>query len=106
MAERMTQSDFVISAAGATTWEVACLGVPLMLMQTAENQATIMSTLIHLKAMFAITPTHLAVDIRQLESLNSTTLATLSNAIAKHSDGLGAARVVDVIEGETCCVVT
>lgn len=99
MAERMTQSDLVISAAGATTWEVACLGVPLMLMQTAENQATIMSSLLSLKAVLAIDPTHLVSSIRRLESLNSEKLIALSHAVRQLSDGLGATRVVEAVGG-------
>ena len=41
MAQLMAQSDFAIGAAGATTWERCCLGLPSMVLSMAENQVEI-----------------------------------------------------------------
>jgi len=45
MAELMAQSDWAISAAGTSTWEWCCLGVPTISIQLADNQKTIIETL-------------------------------------------------------------
>jgi len=41
IAEIMANSDFAIGAAGSTTWERCCLGLPSLLIVQAENQKTI-----------------------------------------------------------------
>jgi len=38
MAELISNSDLVISAAGSTIWEICCLGVPSILVIAADNQ--------------------------------------------------------------------
>jgi len=38
MAQRMADSDLAIGAAGSTSWERCCLGVPTMIVVLAENQ--------------------------------------------------------------------
>lgn len=43
MAELMSQADFAIGAAGSTTWERCCLGLPSMVVVLAENQQEIAS---------------------------------------------------------------
>jgi UDP-2,4-diacetamido-2,4,6-trideoxy-beta-L-altropyranose hydrolase len=45
MAELMANSDFSIGAAGATTWERCCLGVPSLLLVLADNQRKIAETI-------------------------------------------------------------
>lgn len=41
MAQRMADSDFAFGAAGSTSWERCCLGVPTMMVVLAENQLAI-----------------------------------------------------------------
>jgi len=41
MAEIMAWADIAISAAGSTAWELACMGVPSLLMVLAENQMSV-----------------------------------------------------------------
>lgn len=41
MADRMAQTDFSIGAAGSTTWERCCLGVPSLVVVLADNQQNI-----------------------------------------------------------------
>tara|TARA_B100002049_G_scaffold173089_1_gene130960 strand:- start:20593 stop:21633 length:1041 start_codon:yes stop_codon:yes gene_type:complete len=38
MARRMTEADFAIGAAGSTSWERCCLGLPTLTLILAENQ--------------------------------------------------------------------
>lgn len=41
MAKRMADSDLAIGAAGATSWERCCLGLPTILLVLARNQAVV-----------------------------------------------------------------
>lgn len=45
MSDLMYDCDFAIGAAGSTTWERCCLGMPSILLCIAENQRDIMSAL-------------------------------------------------------------
>ena len=38
MAQRMADSDLAIGAAGSTSWERCCLGLPTLMVVLAENQ--------------------------------------------------------------------
>ncbi len=41
IAKLMAKADFAVGAAGATTWERSCLGLPSLVFSTAENQVDI-----------------------------------------------------------------
>ncbi|MFD2190060.1 UDP-2,4-diacetamido-2,4,6-trideoxy-beta-L-altropyranose hydrolase [Pistricoccus aurantiacus] len=45
MAERMVQADLAIGAAGSTSWERCCLGLPTLMVVLAENQRIIAEAL-------------------------------------------------------------
>ena len=45
MAEIMADSDMAIGAAGSTTWERCCLGLPTIQLLTADNQKTVFKLL-------------------------------------------------------------
>jgi UDP-2,4-diacetamido-2,4,6-trideoxy-beta-L-altropyranose hydrolase len=45
MAGQMAWADVAVSAAGSTCWEMACLGLPAILIVTADNQAPIAASL-------------------------------------------------------------
>jgi len=45
MAEQMAWADVAVAAAGSTCWEMACLGLPAILIVTADNQAPIAASL-------------------------------------------------------------
>jgi len=45
MAERMMLADLAIGAAGSTSWERCCLGLPTLLMVLAENQVAVAKAL-------------------------------------------------------------
>jgi UDP-2,4-diacetamido-2,4,6-trideoxy-beta-L-altropyranose hydrolase len=105
LAELMMQSDFVIGAGGATTWERMCLGKPSLVISIADNQRELSQ--------------HLALDgyhvlLENTEGITSETwLQAITRLIkapsdiekmAKKSsqlvDGLGLNRVVELIENE------
>jgi spore coat polysaccharide biosynthesis predicted glycosyltransferase SpsG len=45
ISELMSEADIAISAGGSTCWELACLGLPNMILVVAENQAPIANDL-------------------------------------------------------------
>ncbi|WP_366515423.1 UDP-2,4-diacetamido-2,4,6-trideoxy-beta-L-altropyranose hydrolase [Salinisphaera sp.] len=45
MARRMTEADFAIGAAGSTSWERCCLGLPALTLVLAENQTSVANAL-------------------------------------------------------------
>jgi UDP-2,4-diacetamido-2,4,6-trideoxy-beta-L-altropyranose hydrolase len=98
MAELMADSDLAIGAAGTTSWERCCLGVPSIILVTAENQAMIADTLIRAGAAFRITHANqfreqFATCLTQLLT-NSNALVDLSASAAAKVDGEGVNRVL------------
>lgn len=61
MAELMAQADWAIGAAGSTSWERCCMGLPSILLILAENQRTIAEQLQSLGAAYAF-------DVAQIDS--------------------------------------
>ncbi|MGB5854828.1 MAG: glycosyltransferase, partial [Oceanisphaera sp.] len=102
MAQLMADSDMAIGAAGATTWERSCLGLPTIMLVLAENQQRIASTLEQAKAAQIITKGEL-IDVC-LPSLISplvtspSRLMLMSQAAANILDGNGAAAVIQYLE--------
>lgn len=95
MAVLMANSDLCIGAAGSTTWERCCLGLPSIMLVSAENQRKIANELYQKKL------THI-VDCSKnhLLSLNNalTRMANELDLIAKKSimicDGLGTKKII------------
>jgi UDP-2,4-diacetamido-2,4,6-trideoxy-beta-L-altropyranose hydrolase len=54
MAQRMADSDLAIGAAGSTSWERCCLGVPTLMVVLAENQQEIAFALESVGAAIAL----------------------------------------------------
>ncbi|NHA15464.1 UDP-2,4-diacetamido-2,4,6-trideoxy-beta-L-altropyranose hydrolase [Thioalkalivibrio sp. XN279] len=97
MAERMAASDFAIGAAGSTSWERCCMGLPSALVVLADNQAKVCRELVAAGAAFELgAPGDIA---RTLPPIIATithepaTLQKMSAAAAAICDGLGAQRV-------------
>ena len=94
MAELMSNADLAIGAAGATTWERCCLGLPTIQLVIAENQRQIA------EALATDTAIKLLKDTSELTFLMSTVdqwilpIATRAQSIV---DGLGSKRVVSHI---------
>ncbi|MBN2647028.1 MAG: UDP-2,4-diacetamido-2,4,6-trideoxy-beta-L-altropyranose hydrolase [Thiotrichales bacterium] len=94
MAERMAHADLAIGAAGATTWERCCLGLPTIQMVIAENQRLIAQALARDGVV------QLMEHVDQLADLMPDVrakLSTLSEKSSNLSDGLGCVRVVQNI---------
>lgn len=102
MAELMAASDIAIGAAGSTSWERCCLGVPTLMMILAENQIFIANQLHESGAAISVgsyygnnISGHQAIT-SSLEYLinNSEALSTMSMKAARLVDGNGAKRIV------------
>jgi len=97
MAEIMANSDIAIGAAGSTTWERCCLGLPTIQMAIADNQSTIAKTLAKKNAI------KIFQSIRDLPSMIYDPIVWMkyvSQISRKIVDGLGAKRVACVLVNE------
>ena len=97
MAEIMANADMAIGAAGSTTWERCCLGLPTIQVVIANNQKTIAKLLKEKNAI------KLLQNKRELPSIieDSTSWMKDMSYISKQiSDGLGSERVMNTITGE------
>ena len=98
MAELMAQSDLAIGAAGTTSWERCCLGLPTLLLVLADNQVAGANAL--QKSNSAILLSDLkSIDAQLLNGINLVaTPQVLENMIdssAQVTDGLGTIRVIE-----------
>lgn len=96
MAHRMAEADLAIGAAGSTSWERCCLGLPSLIMVIAENQAPAANALgisgaavvLHPGQKLTQTLTELMVPSKLEARLKS-----ISAVASRLVDGAGAARV-------------
>jgi UDP-2,4-diacetamido-2,4,6-trideoxy-beta-L-altropyranose hydrolase len=96
MAELMASCDLAIGAGGATTWERCSLGVPSILINTAQNQNNIAKQMQSSSATFVINSINeINYSLPKLLSRCSKldTLLQLSTAASKITDALGTDRV-------------
>lgn len=100
MAERMCLADLSIGAAGGTSWERCCLGLPAVLVILAENQVAGANAL---KASGAAITVNNAAQIDKAVLSKLTDLADtdelrrMSEAAASITDGNGTFRVVQTM---------
>lgn len=97
MATLMTNSDLAIGAAGATSWERCCLGLPTAMVVLAENQIFAAQILENAKAVRVIKLNHnfhkyLAEFIHEA-STSETCLASLRDCASLVTDGNGCKQV-------------
>lgn len=102
MAELMTEADIAIAAAGSTSWELAALGVPSILVTTADNQEQIAIEM----ASHGVAMSVGWIDAGNVNSINKA-IKTLADDRERRSemsqagqalvDGKGAGRVVDAM---------
>lgn len=96
MAQVMADSDLAIGAAGATSWERCCLGVPTVVLVLAENQRSIAQALSDAGAALLIdaeTFKNQALITPELFELQA--LGAMSEAAAAITDGLGVTRIIE-----------
>jgi spore coat polysaccharide biosynthesis predicted glycosyltransferase SpsG len=106
MPSLMAEADLAIGAAGTTTWERCCLGLPTIITETAANQAGIARNMIAAGA--ALYPGSLLADdfphrLRRVleQAMLPDCLAALSAHSARICDGGGTERVVAVMNAGT-----
>lgn len=103
MAGLMASADLAIGAAGVTSWERCCLGLPSLVLILADNQAGISSILANAGAALSLGP-RAAVDVNELANHISHLVGdevirmNMASAAAALVDGCGAFRVVDAIK--------
>jgi UDP-2,4-diacetamido-2,4,6-trideoxy-beta-L-altropyranose hydrolase len=102
MAPPMAQADLALSAAGTSSWERCCLGLPSLVVMTAENQHSIANALERCGAACVI-GRHETVTADDIAQTLTTVLATpdkliqMSRAAATVCDGQGVERAVAAI---------
>jgi len=97
MAEVMANSDIAIGAAGSTTWERCCLGLPTIQIVIAQNQAIIAQNLAEFGAIKLLKNTS---DMSRVIDNSASWMSSVSNISRHISDGLGVERVVGVLMSE------
>lgn len=101
MADLMADADVAIGAAGATTWERACLGVPSALWIMADNQRGIAAAMEGAGAAVVLDPARDAASLAgQLARLvqDEAALARMSRCASGLVDGRGVERVLEQME--------
>ncbi len=97
MAKLMAESDLAIGAAGSTSWELCCLGVPNLLVCTAENQRTVSTALAAVGATVKLDSAALnepdGVSFLVQCAVLTENLKSYATAAARITDGSGASRV-------------
>ncbi len=92
MAELMSHADLAIGAAGSTTWERCCLGLPTIQIVIAENQRRIAEDLAQDNIVKLLNN---ANELPEALKDRKTWITPLANSAQLVTDGLGVKRVVD-----------
>lgn len=98
MAQLMADSDLAIGAAGSTSWERCCLGLPSLVLVLAENQQSGANALQDAGTAIALTACCQIPDVLrdlQLAVLTDSPLLKMSQAAAAVTDGSGCAQIVE-----------
>lgn len=98
MAAHMALADLAISAGGTTTWERCCLGLPSIILETAENQSGIAQAIMQAGAGLdpgSFWAPEFAHNLRSAitKASHTETLRDMSIKAARVCDGMGAKRV-------------
>ncbi|MFP1678751.1 UDP-2,4-diacetamido-2,4,6-trideoxy-beta-L-altropyranose hydrolase [Alloalcanivorax sp. C16-2] len=101
MGRRMAAADLAIGAAGSTSWERCCLGLPTLMVVLADNQLSIAKALDRLGAAIDLgAPDQLkTLPARWPALTDEDTLRAMSESAAGVTDGLGAERVIRAMQG-------
>lgn len=100
MAQRMADSDLAIGAAGSTSWERCCLGLPTFMVVLAENQRAIAEALQGVGAAHTLDSATLAPEVCNAISTyvaDTCELHAMSVSAASIVDGLGVNRLVSYL---------
>lgn len=100
MAQLMAGSDLAIGAAGSTSWERCCLGVPSLVFVLAANQSAGADALQKAGVAIALQSTEELVQFVQNNLLTGSRLLEflkMGQQAAKLTDGAGATRVIQYL---------
>lgn len=99
MADLTASADLAIGAAGTSSWERCCLGIPSVLLMLAENQQLVGRKLGEAGAAIAVSRWEdtIPAALRLME--DSHARALMSAAAAAVIDGRGAGEVADAVTG-------
>lgn len=100
MAKLMSEADLAIGAAGSTSWERCCLGLPSILLILADNQFEIAKRLRAIGAAALIESidlisTNLPAELERVSATGQ--LKRMSLAAEGVTDGEGTRRIVDIL---------
>ena len=99
MAEIMSKSDLCIGAAGSTSWERCCLGLPTISLAIADNQIKIAEQLAKRNVALYSNINNLLRNFEQFFNVSGKELQrALSVTASKICDGLGTSRVLEELE--------
>lgn len=108
LAELMRQCDLMVTAAGSTVWQACCVGVPMLVLQTVDNQSLLVKTMREFEAALCLDVSEnpgkdagiLDEDFFEIfQKIQATELrARISNNAMQLVDGNGARRVASALE--------
>ena len=103
MARRMVEADLAIGAAGSTSWERCCLGLPTLMVVLAENQRLIAKALHSAGAgqMIGVSDDLATLPQRWASVVDSTALAETAAAASSVTEGNGVQPVILAMEKES-----
>lgn len=108
LSELMLLADFAIGTAGTMSWERACIGLPTLLYQSAENQKQSYHFLAKSKAVIPLGALSsngvgsINDEIHKL-TLNQNLFLKMVERNYQLCDGLGCQRVARIIREVSCC---
>jgi UDP-2,4-diacetamido-2,4,6-trideoxy-beta-L-altropyranose hydrolase len=98
MAELMANSDIAIGAAGATTWERCCLGLPTIALVLAKNQLILAQHLAAAKVIWLMQQANLPTELNMFfADLSLADMVKRSRKSMQLVDGLGVNKVVQAL---------
>ncbi|MBK1796007.1 UDP-2,4-diacetamido-2,4,6-trideoxy-beta-L-altropyranose hydrolase [Devosia sp. WQ 349] len=98
MARRMADADLAIGAAGSTSWERCCLGLPTVTLVQADNQKSAANSLKEQGAIWLVEGDDIISNLRDTLGSISQNLARMREVARMSSqiiDGLGCSRTID-----------
>ena len=105
MAELMAGQDFCVGAAGSSAWERCCLGLPMAMINVADNQTMILAGLEKANATIVVERDNIAAFVNTLLTENSIARLTLLSLNAREiCDGLGVKSVSEFLTLETVTI--
>ena len=101
MSELMLSADIAIGAAGATTWERCALGLPSILIKTAENQTTVIERVIKygVGILYSVDSGNPSQELQNCLDYILENYRSISEKCFELVDGQGVDKIVDQIIG-------